>query len=188
MENLPVEKLNTEHYFDTFSFGDEYPNQFNPLEVKSLKGDLPGPQEEKDAPQDDVFAQLIQFGFFGDPETKVDVDSKAVSYRYFLKIVPTTYEYLDGRVVNNTYQYSVTRSAKVLTQQSFGSSQMPGIFVTYELSPIMIKYIEKSKSFSHFLTSCCAIIGGLFTIAGMLDGFTFKYYNMYKKYQMNKLG
>lgn len=187
MDNLPVDKLNTDHYFDIFSFGDEYPNQFNPLEVKSLKGDLPGPESNKGVPKDDIFVQLLQFGFFGDPQAEVQTNSKAVNYRYFLKIVPTTYEYLDGRIVNNTYQYSVTRSAKVLTQQSFGAAQLPGVFITYELSPIMIRYVEKSKAFSHFITSCCAIIGGLFTVAGMLDGFTFRYYNMYKKYQMNKL-
>lgn len=191
MENLPVEKLNTDHFFEKFSFGDEYPTQFNPLEFKSLKGEMPGPENTKQGEpnQADMFAQLINFGFYPNPNLNQDIisNSKSVNYRYFLKIVPTTYEYLDGRIVNNTYQYSVTRSAKVMTQNVFGASQMPGIFVTYELSPIMIKYIERSKSFSHFITSCCAIIGGLFTIAGILDGFTFRYYNMYKKYQMNKL-
>jgi hypothetical protein len=64
---------------------------------------------------------------------------------------------------------------------------LPGVFVNYELSPIMVKFIEKSKPFNHFLTGCCAIIGGFFTIAGMLDSFTYRYYNMYKKFQINKL-
>lgn len=193
MENLPIEKLNTDHYFDVFSFGDEYPNQFNPLEIKTLKVELPEPEavKMKGDPQGDIFAQLMAVGFFGSPEgntnDEITQDSKSVSYRYFLKIVPTTYEYLNGRIVNNTYQYSVTRSAKRLTQLNFGAAQLPGVFVSYELSPIMIKYIERSQSFSHFLTSCCAIIGGLFTVAGMLDALTFRYYNMYKKYQMNKL-
>ena len=68
-----------------------------------------------------------------------------------------------------------------------GSGSLPGIFVNYELSPIMVKFIEKSKPFNHFLTGCCAIIGGFFTIAGMLDAFTYRYYNMYKKFQINKL-
>ena len=189
IENMPIESFNTGHYFDVFSFGDEYPNQFNPLEKKSLKASLPGPEEEKEQFGDDIFQRLMQFGFFGGGAAiKHDnKNSTSITYKYFLKIVPTTYEYLDGRVVNNTYQYSVTRSAKVVSQQNAGAAQLPGVFVNYELSPIMIRYVEKSKSFSHFLTSCCAIIGGLFTIAGMLDAFTFRYYNMYKKYQMNKL-
>ncbi|RNA26350.1 endoplasmic reticulum-Golgi intermediate compartment 3 [Brachionus plicatilis] len=56
-----------------------------------------------------------------------------------------------------------------------------------QLSPIMIKYRERSKSFIHFITGCFAIIGGLFTIAGMLDTFVFRYRNILKKQQMNKL-
>lgn len=190
MANMPVEKLNTDHYFDTFSFGDDYPNQFNPLEVKSLKTtNMPAPDQDVPDPnsQENVLQQMFQFGFGGQPGDNNAQNNSSVNYRYFLKIVPTTYEYLDGRVVNNTYQYSVTRSAKVLTQSIFGNTQIPGVFVTYELSPIMIKYVERSKPFSHFITSCCAIIGGLFTIAGMLDAFTFRYYSMYRKYQMNKL-
>lgn len=185
---MPVEKLNTAHYFDTFSFGDDYPNQFNPLELKSLKGDYLEEPDNRDSQQDSQLGALLPFGFisFNNPGAHT-VNSSAVIYRYFLKIVPTTYQYLDGRVVNNTYQYSVTRSAKVLTQELFGSTQIPGVFVTYELSPIMIKYVERSQPFSHFLTSCCAIIGGVFTVAGMFDAFTYRYYSMYKKYQMNKL-
>ncbi len=148
---------------------------------------MPGPEKEEDnAGADDIF-KLIQFAFFnlniGGQNNEIK-NNNSICYKYFLKIVPTTYEYLDGRIVNNTYQYSVTRSAKIVSPSS---GQLPGVFVNYELSPIMIKYIEKSKSFSHFLTSCCAIIGGLFSIAGMLDGFTFRYFSMLKKYQMNKL-
>jgi len=39
----------------------------------------------------------------------------------------------------------------------------------YDLSPIMVKFSEKTKSFAHFLTGICAIIGGVFTVAGLID-------------------
>jgi len=39
----------------------------------------------------------------------------------------------------------------------------------YELSPIMVKFTESKKSFAHFLTGVCAIIGGVFTVAGLVD-------------------
>ena len=189
---MPIEKFNTEHYFETFSFGDDYPNQFNPLERRFLKKNLPEPEQEANEDvTDEISNRLKELGFLLDSRqlqgNKVsDRNNSAINYRYFLKIIPTTYEYLNGRVINNTYQYSVARSAKLLNQQIFGA-ELPGVFVSYELSPIMIKYIERSKSFSHFITSCCAIIGGLFTVAGMLDALTYRYYNMYKKYQLNKL-
>ena len=39
----------------------------------------------------------------------------------------------------------------------------------YDLSPIMVKFTERTKSFAHFLTGVCAIIGGVFTVAGIID-------------------
>ena len=197
IKNMPLERFNTNHYFDVLSFGDEYPNQFNPLEKKSLASNPPSSmrttkkaaEANNDNPEA-LFEGFLNFGFFGiRPDGGNDGESKSdsVSYSYFLKIVPTTYEYLDGKIVNNTYQYSVTRSAKVTSNQNTMSSQLPGVFISFDLAPIMVKYIEKARSFTHFLTSCCAIIGGLFTVAGMLDAFAFRSYNMYKKHQINKL-
>ena len=39
----------------------------------------------------------------------------------------------------------------------------------YDLSPIMVHITETRKSFLHFITNLCAVIGGVFTIAGILD-------------------
>ncbi len=38
-----------------------------------------------------------------------------------------------------------------------------------ELSPIMVHFTEQRKSLLHFLTQLCAILGGVFTVSGMLD-------------------
>jgi hypothetical protein len=178
---MPIGKFNTAHFFDVFSFGDEYPNQLNPLEKKNFKTSSDDIKEDKSGQPVVIDLGMFQFVQNGG-ESNAD---EAISYSYFLKVVPTTYEYLDGRIVNNTYQYSVTKSFKKVN--NLGNSQLPGVFVNYELSPIMVKFVEKSKSFTHFLTGCCAIIGGLFTLAGMLDSFLYKYYNLYKKHQLNKL-
>ena len=62
----------------------------------------------------------------------------------------------------------MTRHAKAVSVMS-GESGMPGIFFTYELAPVMVKYSEKEKSFGHFATGLCAIIGGVFTVAGLID-------------------
>lgn len=184
---MPIEKFNTAHYFDVFSFGDEYPNQFNPLERKNFK-----PKQKNFTNKNlNIMGNSLDleiFNFFQDNTFKKENEEHhSFSYNYFLKVVPTTYEYHDGRIINNTYQYSVTRSTKLISGNNIFGSQLPGIFVNYDLSPIMIKYKERSKSFIHFITGCCAIIGGLFTIAGIFDTLIFRYYNMIKKYQLNKL-
>uniref|UniRef100_A0A3P8U665 Endoplasmic reticulum-Golgi intermediate compartment protein n=1 Tax=Amphiprion percula TaxID=161767 RepID=A0A3P8U665_AMPPE len=91
----------------------------------------------------------------------------SMMYQYFVKIVPTIYMKTDGEVVK-TNQFSVTRHEKV-ANGLIGDQGLPGVFVLYELSPMMVKFTEKHRSFTHFLTGVCAIIGGVFTVAGLID-------------------
>ena len=35
---------------------------------------------------------------------------------------------------------------------------------------MLVKYAEYRKPFTHFLTDFCAIVGGVFTVAGIIDG------------------
>jgi hypothetical protein len=43
------------------------------------------------------------------------------------------------------------------------------IWFRYDLNPITVKYTEYSKPFYSFLTTICAIVGGTFTVAGIID-------------------
>lgn len=88
-------------------------------------------------------------------------------FQYYIKIVPTTFARVDGSTFV-TNQFSVTRHSKVVSSM-LGEGGMPGVFFSYELAPVMVKYQEKEKSFGHFAAGLCAIIGGVFTVAGMLD-------------------
>ncbi|VVC92925.1 unnamed protein product [Leptidea sinapis] len=91
----------------------------------------------------------------------------AVMFQYYIKVVPTMYVTLDNTVLH-TNQFSVTRHQKSVSNIN-SESGMPGAFFNYELSPLMVKYTEKERSIGHFATNVCAIIGGVFTIAGILD-------------------
>ena len=95
-------------------------------------------------------------------------------FNYYVKIVPTTYMKLDGSVLQ-TNQFSLTRNFKRVLFGT-GDSGMPGIFFSYELSPLMVKYTQSVKSFGHFLTNTCAIIGGTYTVASIID--TFLYHSL----------
>eukprot|EP01123_Difflugia_compressa_P003078 TRINITY_DN13947_c0_g1_i1.p1 TRINITY_DN13947_c0_g1~~TRINITY_DN13947_c0_g1_i1.p1 ORF type:complete len:198 (+),score=21.96 TRINITY_DN13947_c0_g1_i1:29-595(+) len=90
-------------------------------------------------------------------------------YEYFLQIVPTLYETSWG-LITDTNQYSVTEYVQKVIIQGGG---VPGIFFMYELSPIIVDYKEASHSFLHFLTNLCAIIGGVYTVASLLDSFIY---------------
>jgi len=89
-------------------------------------------------------------------------------FQYYIKIVPTTFQRADGSTFV-TNQFSVTRHSKVISVMGGDGSGMPGVFFTYEMAPVMVKYQEKEKSFGHFASGLCAIIGGVFTVAGIID-------------------
>jgi hypothetical protein len=56
--------------------------------------------------------------------------------------------------------------------------KIPGVFFIYEFSPFLVEMKEKSVPFSTFLIGLCAIIGGVFTVAGIADSIV---------HQMNKI-
>ena len=100
-------------------------------------------------------------------------------YQYFAKVVPTDFTYSNGRMLK-TNQFSVTDHFRPVTIRT--ARGMPGIFVFYELSPIQVNAKQVRKSFSSFLTSICAIIGGVFTVMSLLDSAV---YSTLKKSRFN---
>ena len=66
-------------------------------------------------------------------------------YQYFVKVVPTTYTEVNG-LTTRTNQYSITKHEKQVSILSLSGEQgLPGIFVLYELSPLMVKFTEKHR-------------------------------------------
>ena len=45
----------------------------------------------------------------------------------------------------------------------------PGVFFFYDVSPIRVKHTERRPPFLHFLTSVCAVVGGVWSVSGALD-------------------
>ncbi|KAI0074122.1 Sec1-domain-containing protein [Panus rudis PR-1116 ss-1] len=104
-------------------------------------------------------------------------------FQYFLKVVSTQFRSLDGKVVN-TNQYSATHFERDLSKGhdesnagglhvSHGMTGIPGTFFNFEISPILIVHSETRQSFAHFITSTCAIVGGVLTVASLIDSALF---------------
>ena len=68
----------------------------------------------------------------------------------------------------STNQYSYTKHVREIHFEQ-GEQGVPGVFFNYDLSPIMVLKTEHRRSFLHFLTSVCAIVGGVFTVASLVD-------------------
>lgn len=100
-----------------------------------------------------------------DGQLRTIVDTHGM-YQYYVKIVPTRYKYLSGEDIESN-QYSVTEHVRHLAPGS--GRGVPGVYFYYELSPVQALFEETKKSFTQFLTSICAILGGLFAVMGLVD-------------------
>uniref|UniRef100_A0A7N0R8S3 Endoplasmic reticulum-Golgi intermediate compartment protein 3-like n=1 Tax=Kalanchoe fedtschenkoi TaxID=63787 RepID=A0A7N0R8S3_KALFE len=106
-------------------------------------------------------------------------------YQYFIKVVPTVYTDIRGRTIKSN-QFAVTEHYK---GPELGRLSLPGVFFFYDLSPIKVTFKEEHVSFLHFLTSVCAIIGGIFTMAGIIDSFIYHgQKTIRRKMEIGKLG
>ena len=137
-------KFNITHKVNKLSFGHEYPGMDNPLDGH-LELDEEGDKQQQEGNS---------------------------MYQYFVKIVPTHYWKSNGTVLR-TNQYSVTKHKRKI-KLSIAENGLPGVFFIYDINPMMIQLREGRKSFLHFLTGVCAIIGGIFTVAGMIDGLIYQ--------------
>ncbi|KXJ18404.1 endoplasmic reticulum-Golgi intermediate compartment protein 1 [Exaiptasia diaphana] len=112
-------------------------------------------------------------------------DANALSsHDYILKIVPTIFQKLDG---TTKFSYQYTWAYKDYITYSHGGAILPATWFRYDLSPITVKYIERRKPLYHFITTICAIIGGTFTVAGIIDSSILTATEMFKKHQLGKL-
>jgi len=93
-------------------------------------------------------------------------------HSYYTKVVPTQYVFgvTNPGVEEFSYQYSVSYNQKDLLA---GASGLPGFFVQYSFSPLMVKFEERRPALSQFLVSLCAIIGGVYTVASLIDSFIY---------------
>ena len=142
--------FNVSHTIHSLSFGDPYPNMpRNPL---------------------DKTQRIVGTG------------ASTGLYQYFIRVIPTIYTD-ESTQKTNTNQFTVTDRFRPLSLpkiDSNGNIQMvtdavlPGIFFVYELSPFMIEASSSRMPFFHLLTKICAIVGGVFTVIGVLDSIIFK--------------
>lgn len=86
-------------------------------------------------------------------------------HQLFVKVVPTVYEFVNGDKVD-TNSYAVTEHVRPVEH----GNGLPGLFVMYDISPVVLKRTEERRSLTHFLTGVCAIVGGVFAFSGMIDG------------------
>lgn len=111
-------------------------------------------------------------------------DSSLQSHEYHLRIVPSIYEELNGSLLR-PYQYSY--AYKKYVSLGFTGHIIPAIWFKYDINPISVKYKKRRKPFYEFLCMTCAIVGGTFTVAGIIDSLVFSASNILEKLELGKL-
>ena len=87
-------------------------------------------------------------------------------YQYYLKIVPTKYISYKNEI--NDYQYTYNSYAEK------GIHEMPSMHFRYDLSPITVEYKLYKETIMNFLINVFAILGGVFTVTGIIDAIIHK--------------
>jgi len=94
-------------------------------------------------------------------------------FQYDIHVIPSRYIEEDREI--NSHQYSVTEYVKSIDQRARHQELVAvGLWANYDFTPFEVKVTKSRKSFMHFLTECCAILGGVFAFSGMLDNFAYR--------------
>jgi len=137
--------LNMSHYVEAMSFG------------KMLS-----PSQQRLLPSE------VASGWATLARTQHIAAGQNTTMEHYLKVVHTTYN-LGTRAGKNleTYQYTVNNN-----NYEDGES-LPAAVFSYDMSPMQVLVREERESFAAFLTQICAIIGGVFTVTGLVDGLVY---------------
>lgn len=106
------------------------------------------------------------------------------SHEYIMRVVPTTYEDIGG---NKLMAYQYTYAYRSHISFGHGGRVIPALWFRYDLNPITVRYHETRPPLYHFLTTVCAIVGGTFTVAGIIDACIFSATEVFKKFEIGKL-
>jgi len=88
-------------------------------------------------------------------------------YQFHIKVVPSVFKPLRGRTVYSN-SYSISEQFVRLDLLSSMNTQ-PGVYFHYDFFPVMVEYREQKPSFLQFFTRVCGIVGGIVTVAGVVD-------------------
>ncbi|KAG8464048.1 hypothetical protein KFE25_000216 [Diacronema lutheri] len=91
-----------------------------------------------------------------------------VTIEHYLKVVHTTFEPTgDPSTHISTYQHTIN------SHQYEDHQAYPALVLSYDLAPVEIIVRRERESLAAFLTQICAIVGGVFTVTGLVDSLVY---------------
>lgn len=85
-------------------------------------------------------------------------------------------------MVERVYEFSAS------SNQYNATNTLPAALFSFDISPLVIRVMSDSMPLYRFVTSMCAVVGGVFTVIGLVDSGVFHTMNsIKKKQQLGKL-
>merc|ERR1711959_187643 len=153
--------VNMSHVIHHFSFGPRLDDKWHKY---LLKYNQAHPRKEERLPQ-------VGWRY----EQTFTSNRPFMTYEHFARVVSTTFKYLNG-VDFPAYEFSVSSNSfthgkdTVEADPSEHERALPSVAFRYDLSPLQIFITETRMGIGQYVVILCAIIGGVYTIAGILDG------------------
>ncbi|KAI7752488.1 hypothetical protein M8C21_012585 [Ambrosia artemisiifolia] len=159
--SFDASQMNMSHVVSTLSFG----SMITPMMMSDLKrlGPYLGAGHNR----------LNGQAYITHPEDRANV-----TIEHYLQVVKTEVIGLSHQLIEN-YEYTAHTSL-------VHSHSIPAAKFHLEFSPMQVLVTENTKPFSHFITNLCAIIGGVFTVAGIVDSILYNTYKLAKKVELGK--
>ena len=124
-------------------------------------------------------------GILGEPDFKEEDGKqipKGLKTMFYLVAVPSYFE----RGLSRYHVYQLISNYEQTTDESKTQGESVLMF-NFEFSPITENISAKNKNLIEFLISVCAIIGGVYTIAGIVDSMIHKSVSFVFKNRIGKL-
>ncbi|XP_019194608.1 PREDICTED: protein disulfide isomerase-like 5-4 [Ipomoea nil] len=160
--SFDASQMNMSHVISRFSFG----KMISPREMSDLKRLLPYLGQGYD--------KLSGKTYITNPKDS----SENVTIEHYIQVVKTEVMTRSYKLVEE-YEYTAHSSL-------VHNFDLP--VAKFHIVPSAMQVIinENAKSFSHFLTNVCAIIGGVFTVAGILDSILQNTMRLVRKVELGK--
>ncbi|XP_076905495.1 protein disulfide isomerase-like 5-4 [Bidens hawaiensis] len=157
--SFDASRINMSHVINSFNFG----KKVTPRMMSDLKRLRPYIESH------DKLASKAYINF----ENRANV-----TIEHYLQVVKTEVMSSSHQLIED-YEYTAHSSL-------VNAVTIPVAKFHYEPSPMQILVTEDPKSFTHFVTNVCAIIGGIFTVVKILDSLLYNTVRAVRKIELGK--
>ena len=95
-------------------------------------------------------------------------------YEYYLKVVPTNYNDINGK------SYDVNQFTSNSNEVAI-NMMIPTIYFRFDIAPILVRFEQYKENSFEFFVQICAIIGGIYSVIGIFDTLVNRLFRLSKK-------